>query len=113
MIQWIHQSGGVLDRVFCIEQEDYRLSELGSLVFRSKSTELRNKLGGTCKREISCLQKKDVLVNNFGTTEQIQLILVPLDQQLAELTNRNKSSELGSLIFRSKRTELRKKLGGT
>ena len=31
--------------------------------------------------------EKDVFVNNFGTTGQIQLILVPLDQKLAELSN--------------------------
>ena len=28
------------------------------------------------------------MVNNFGTTEHIELILVPIDQKLAELTNR-------------------------
>ena len=32
-----------------------------------------------------------VLVNNFGATGQIQLILVPIDQKLAELTDRDKS----------------------
>ena len=42
----------VLDRVFCIELEEYRPSELGSIIFRSKRTELRKKLGGTYKREI-------------------------------------------------------------
>ena len=31
------------------------------------------------------------MVNNFGTTGQIQLILLPLDQKLAELTDRNKN----------------------
>ena len=31
------------------------------------------------------------MVNNFETTGQIKLILVPLNQKLAELTNRNKS----------------------
>ena len=28
------------------------------------------------------------MVNNFGTTDHIELILVPIDQKLAELTNR-------------------------
>ena len=28
------------------------------------------------------------MVNNFGTTEHIELILVPIDQRLAELTDR-------------------------
>ena len=28
------------------------------------------------------------MVNNFGTTEHIELILVPIDQKLAELTDR-------------------------
>ena len=32
--------------------------------------------------------EKNVLVNNFGTTDHIELILVPIDQKLAELTNR-------------------------
>ena len=27
------------------------------------------------------------MVNNFGTTDHIELILVPIDQKLAELTN--------------------------
>ena len=30
------------------------------------------------------------MVSNLGTTGQIQLILVPLDQKFAQLTNRNK-----------------------
>ena len=33
------------------------------------------------------LQKKNVLVNNFGTFGQIQLILATLDQKLVELTH--------------------------
>ena len=41
----------VLDRVFCIELEEYRPSELGSIIFRSKGPDLRKKLGGTYKRE--------------------------------------------------------------
>ena len=28
------------------------------------------------------------MVNNFGTTDHIELILVPIDQKLAELTSR-------------------------
>ena len=36
---------------FCIELEEYRPSELGSIIFRSKRTELQKKLGGTYKRE--------------------------------------------------------------
>ena len=35
--------------------------------------------------------EKDVLVNNFGTIEHIELILVPLDQKLAELTSRKEN----------------------
>ena len=31
------------------------------------------------------------MVKNFGTTGQIQLILVPIDQKLAELTDTDKS----------------------
>ena len=34
-------------------------------------------------------RKKDVLVNNFGTTGQIQLILLILDQKLGERTHKN------------------------
>ena len=34
-------SWNVLDRVFCIELEEYRHFELGSICFRSKRTELR------------------------------------------------------------------------
>ena len=49
---------------------------------------MRKKLGGAYKREIFLVCKKDVLVNNFGTTEHIELILVPIDQKLAELTDR-------------------------
>ena len=74
---------------FCIELEKYRPFQLESIIFRSKKTELRKKSGGTYKREIFLLKKKYVLVNNFGTTRKIQLILKPLDQKLAELTNKN------------------------
>ena len=49
---------------------------------------MRKKLGGTYRRENFSVCKKDVLVNNFGTTEHIELILVPIDQKLAELTDR-------------------------
>ena len=38
-------------QVFCIELEEYRPSELGTKVFRSKRKEMRKKLGGTYKRE--------------------------------------------------------------
>ena len=31
------------------------------------------------------------MVNNFGTTEHIELILVPIDQRLAELTSRKEN----------------------
>ena len=31
------------------------------------------------------------MVDNFGTTEHIELILVPLDQKLAELTSRKEN----------------------
>ena len=31
------------------------------------------------------------MVNNFGITRHIELILVPIDQKLAELTDRDKS----------------------
>ena len=72
----------------CIELEEYRPSELGSIIFRSKGPDLRKKLGGTYKRENFRIWKKDVLVNNLGTTEHIELILVPIDQKLAELTDR-------------------------
>ena len=37
---------------FCLELEEYRPFELGSIIFRSKRTELRKKFGGTYKREI-------------------------------------------------------------
>ena len=74
--------------MFCIELEEYRPSELGSIIFRPKGPDLRKKLGGTYRREIFRVWKKDVLVNNFGTTEHIELILVPIDQKLAELTDR-------------------------
>ena len=37
--------------LFCIELEEYRPSELGSIIFRSKGPDLRKKLGGTYKRE--------------------------------------------------------------
>ena len=40
-----------LDRAFCVDLEDNRPSELGSIIFRSKGTELQKKLGGTYKRE--------------------------------------------------------------
>ena len=40
-------------------------------------------------REID-FRKKEVLANNFGTTGHIQLILLPIDQKLAELTDREK-----------------------
>ena len=33
------------------------------------------------------------MVNNFRTTEYIELILVPIDQKLAELTDRIRNSE--------------------
>ena len=33
-------------------------------------------------------KKRDNLVNNFGTTGQIQLFLLPLDWKLGELTHR-------------------------
>ena len=36
---------------FGIELEEYGPSELGSIIFMSKRTELRKKLGGTYKRE--------------------------------------------------------------
>ena len=36
-------------------------------------------------------KKKDVLVNNFGTTGHIELILLPIDQKLAELTDRDRN----------------------
>ena len=49
---------------------------------------MRKKLGGTYRRENFGIWKKDVLVNNFGITEHIELILVPIDQKLAELTDR-------------------------
>ena len=35
---------------FCIELEEYRSSKLRSIIFMSKRTELRKKLGGTYKR---------------------------------------------------------------
>ena len=60
------------------------------MTFRSKGTELRKKLGGTFKRETFSVCKKAVLANSFSTTGQIQLILVPLDQKLAELTSGKK-----------------------
>ena len=41
------------------------------------------------REEFFDFRKKDVLLNNFGTTGQIQLILVPFDLKLAELTNKN------------------------
>ena len=65
--------------------------ELGSIIFRSKRTKLRKKLGGTYKRQIFLTLEKDVLVNNFGTTGYIELILVSIDQKLAELIDRDKS----------------------
>ena len=34
---------------FCIELEEYRPTELGSIIFRSKRTESRKKLGGNYK----------------------------------------------------------------
>ena len=40
----------VLDWIFCIELEEYRPSKLGSIIFMSKRTDLRKKLGGTYKR---------------------------------------------------------------
>ena len=36
-------SWNVSDRIFCIELEEYRPFELGSIIFRSKRTELRKK----------------------------------------------------------------------
>ena len=52
---------------------------------------MRKKLGGTYKREKFLSLEKDALVNNFGTTEHIELILVPVDQKFAEITDRDKS----------------------
>ena len=49
---------------------------------------MRKNLSKTYKRESFLTLEKDVLFNNFGTTEQIQLILVPLDQKLGELTHK-------------------------
>ena len=41
------------------------------------------------------------MVNNFGTTEHIELILVPIDQKLAELTDkiRNSTEKRGRKFF--------------
>ena len=75
---------------FCIELDKYRPSELGSIFFLGrKEQNCKKKLGGTYKRENFLILEKDVLVNNVGTTRQIQLILVPLDQKLGELTHKN------------------------
>ena len=65
---------------FCQSRGVLFLSIRRGLVFELRKTDLRKKLGGTYKREhFLILEKKDVLVNNFRTTGQIQLILVPLD----------------------------------
>ena len=40
----------VLDWIFCIELEEYWPSKLGSIIFMSKRTDLRKKLGGTYMR---------------------------------------------------------------
>ena len=42
-------------------------------------------------------------MNNFGTTGQIQLILVPIDQKLAELTDSDKSKR--EKVFRKSKRE--------
>ena len=48
---------------FCNDLEDYRPYELGSIIFRSKRSELRKKLGETYKREnFLILEKKTFLL---------------------------------------------------
>ena len=39
-------------------------------------------------RKVLKIRKKDILLNNYGTTGQIQVILAPLDQNLGELTHK-------------------------
>ena len=58
-------SSNVLDRVFCIELEEYRPFELVSIIFQSK-------------RQV---RSKDVFLHNFRTTVPIQFILIPLEQE--------------------------------
>ena len=63
---------------------------------------MRKKLGGTYKREnfLSSEKRRFGLIT-LDTTDHIELILVPIDQKLAELTNRirNFSGKASEKIF--------------